>query len=177
MRILTIAEIGSGSPGSPLGRGDRNGVATAHRHLARARGEATALLPWRTDPAGMDRRSVGCRPRGAGPHQELPVRIQAGPRLGRLARPGGRRVGGVEPRVPRGGGAQADRPILRRGARYYGREHEAVPAAIARLKPVDIALWKALHGMHAHYFGGRSTARSGWMTTTCVSRSPASSAP
>lgn len=33
------------------------------------------------------------------------------------------------------------------GARYYGREHEAVPATIARLKPFDIALWKALHGM------------------------------
>lgn len=33
------------------------------------------------------------------------------------------------------------------GARYYGRDHEAVPAAIARLRAVDIALWKALHGM------------------------------
>lgn len=33
------------------------------------------------------------------------------------------------------------------GARYYGREHGVVPAAIARLKPFDIALWKALHGM------------------------------
>jgi hypothetical protein len=33
------------------------------------------------------------------------------------------------------------------GARYYGRDHQSVPAAIARLKPFDIALWKALHGM------------------------------
>lgn len=42
------------------------------------------------------------------------------------------------------------RPIGRSspgGTRYYGREHEHVPASIARLKPFDIALWKALHGM------------------------------
>jgi hypothetical protein len=42
------------------------------------------------------------------------------------------------------------RPIGRSspaGARYYGREHEAVPAAVARLRAVDLALWKALHGM------------------------------
>jgi len=42
------------------------------------------------------------------------------------------------------------RPIGRSsplGVRYYGREHEAVPSPIARLKPFDIALWKALHGM------------------------------
>lgn len=33
------------------------------------------------------------------------------------------------------------------GGRYYGGDHKAVPAAIARLRPFDIALWKALHGM------------------------------
>jgi hypothetical protein len=42
------------------------------------------------------------------------------------------------------------RPIGRsspRGSRYYGRDHELVPPAIDHLGPVDIALWKALHGM------------------------------
>jgi hypothetical protein len=42
------------------------------------------------------------------------------------------------------------RPIGRSstgGGRYYGREHERVPREIAKLKPIDIALWKALHGM------------------------------
>jgi len=33
------------------------------------------------------------------------------------------------------------------GGRYYGREHERVPTETARLRPFDIALWKALHGM------------------------------
>jgi hypothetical protein len=42
------------------------------------------------------------------------------------------------------------RPIGRSskfGVRYYGRDHEHVPAEISRLPPVDVALWKALHGM------------------------------
>lgn len=35
----------------------------------------------------------------------------------------------------------------RQGVRYYGSDHEVVPCIIARLKPLDIALWRALHGM------------------------------
>jgi hypothetical protein len=44
------------------------------------------------------------------------------------------------------------RPIgrsSRYGVRYYGRDDERVPDDIAALRPIDVALWKALHGLQA----------------------------
>jgi hypothetical protein len=42
------------------------------------------------------------------------------------------------------------RPIGRShryGVRYYGRDHADVPPDISSLRTIDVALWKALHGM------------------------------
>ena len=45
---------------------------------------------------------------------------------------------------------EEQRPIgrsTRFGVRYYGQDHQHVPGLIAAMQPIDVALWKALHGM------------------------------